>query len=116
MNTARVKSSLLLAAAVMATAACAYELPIGGDFAATRQDGFPSAWCWFDENDSGGTLKPSAKLARGRAVVEQGETGKELHISCTEAGKGTFVRSRRFPGSAGDIVKVEVEVRGSGRA
>ena len=116
MNIACIKSSLLFAVAAMAAAACAYEVPIGGDFAETRPDGFPAAWCWFDENDAGGTLKPSAKLARGRAVVERGEAGNELHISCAEAGKGTFVRSRRIPGSAGDIVKVEVEVRGSGRA
>ena len=95
---------LSIAVAVfLALRAFAYEIPIGGDFADVGDDGFPKAWSLFDGGDS-------------KVEVKRGESGNELHFFRTSGKKNQYLRSRmRIRATAGDLVTVGFEARGSGK-
>ena len=95
---------LSIAVAVfLALRAFAYEIPIGGDFADVGDDGFPKAWSLFDGGDS-------------KVEVKRGESGNELHFFRTSGKKNPYLRSRmRIRATAGDLVTVGFEARGSGK-
>ena len=64
------KLAVLAVVAGVATLVGAYEIPVGGDFADTGPDGFPSAWIWHDY---------SVYLPHAQLKVNPAAGGNELH-------------------------------------
>ena len=101
------KLAVLAVVAGVATLVGAYEIPVGGDFADTGPDGFPSAWTWHDY---------SVYLPHAQLKVKPADGGNELHYFGTKGSSGSALRSKkRIPAKAGDLVSVSLEAKGSGK-
>ena len=107
-NTMKLKAVAMLVTFAAVSAACAYEVQIGGDFAESDPSGHPSAWTWHDY---------PGYLPHAETKVESTDGANALHYFATKGKDGSAIRSRRrIPAAKGDMITVSVETRGTGTA
>ena len=101
----RVDVGIVAAVTAWASAAGAFEVPMGTQFANPDKDGMPAAWRWHAY---------SGYLPYGDVQVpEEGA----LRLFNARGREGSFVRSSaRLAVREGDVVTVALEARGEGRA